>query len=229
MGKLQKQPKQSEQPKEAFSWVEGVALVVAIILVVGFCLAYYDFDSKTYIAEKKVGSDTDEVTSETIATTTPTMDLVGPALPEAQPLRLKIPKINIDTGFVAPLGLEESNEVSVPDSDTEVGWYKYSPTPGEIGPSVILGHVDSYTGPAIFYSLGQVDEGDDIYVDRADGSTAHFKVEKLERYKQSEFPTEMVYGNINYAGLRLITCSGIFSKGQQKYSHNLVVYARLVE
>lgn len=159
----------------------------------------------------------------------PTATIEGPILAESSPIRLRIPSVSIDAPFTTPLGLETNGEVAVPDSDTEVGWYKHSPTPGEVGPAVILGHVDSKTGPAVFFYLGQLDEGDDIFVDRVDGTTAHFKVESLERPKQSEFPTERVYGNINYAGLRLITCSGIYLKGTQRYTNNLVVYARLIE
>lgn len=151
------------------------------------------------------------------------------ALPESLPVRLRIPKLSIDTTFVAPLGLAESGEIEVPDSNTEVGWYQYGPTPGELGPAVIVGHVDSYIGPAVFFYLGQLDLGDDIYIDRADGTTAHFVVEELERPKQSSFPTARVYGDIDHAGLRLITCSGIYERGKQRYTHNLIVYARLAE
>ncbi len=149
-------------------------------------------------------------------------------LPPSEPTRLRIPKLDIDTTFVPPLGLLPNGEVAVPDSYTEVGWYKYGPTPGALGPAVILAHVDSYAGPAVFFYLGQLEPGDDVYVDRADGSTAHFKVESLERPRQAEFPTARVYGDIDHAGLRLITCSGIYVKGNQRYTHNLVVYARLV-
>ncbi len=147
---------------------------------------------------------------------------------ESEPVRLRIPKLSIDTTFTPPLDILDSGEVQVPDSNTEVGWYKYSPTPGEIGPSVVLGHVDSYTGPAVFFYLGQLEPGDDVYIERQDGTIAHFKVDSLERPKQVEFPTERVYGNIDHAGLRLITCSGIYIKGQQAYTHNLIVYASLV-
>jgi hypothetical protein len=153
----------------------------------------------------------------------------GLALTESLPVRLRIPTLNMDTGFVAPLGLLQNGEAEVPESNTEVGWYKYGPTPGEIGPSVIFGHVDSYTGPAVFFSLGQLEAGNDIYVDREDGSVAHFMVTKLERYPQSDFPTTEVYGDISHAGLRLITCSGIYVRGTARYTHNLVVYAKLVE
>ncbi len=147
----------------------------------------------------------------------------------SEPVHLMIPKINLDTTFVPPLGLNEDKTVSVPDSYTEVGWYTYGATPGEIGPAVILGHVDSYEGPAVFFSLGQLEEGDEVMVERADGTTATFVVESKERVPQSDFPTEKVYGQIDYAGLRLVTCTGTFNRGKQEYSHNLIVYARLKE
>jgi sortase (surface protein transpeptidase) len=159
---------------------------------------------------------------------TPVAVVSGPTMPSSMPTSLRIPKLSIDTTFTEPLGLLEDGEVAVPDSDTEVGWYKYSPTPGALGPAVILGHVDSYTGPAVFFYLGQLEPGDDVYVDREDGTTAHFKVESLERPSQAKFPTARVYGNIDHAGLRIITCSGLYVKGKQRYTHNLVVYARLV-
>lgn len=154
--------------------------------------------------------------------------VVAEVLPSSEPTRLRIPKLDIDTTFVPPLGLLQNGEVAVPDSYTEVGWYKFSPTPGALGPAVILGHVDSYAGPAVFFYLGQLEPGDDVFIDRADGSTAHFKVESLERPKQAEFPTERVYGDIDHAGLRIITCTGIYVRGNQRYTHNLVVYAKLV-
>jgi sortase (surface protein transpeptidase) len=157
------------------------------------------------------------------------LTLEGPTLPESEPIKLSIPKLNLETDFEAPLGLQADNSIEVPDSYTQVGWYKFGPTPGEVGPAVILGHVDSYEGPAVFFSLGQLEVGDDIYVTRADGSTAHFKVSEMERNLQAAFPTAKVYGDINHAGLRLVTCSGSFDKGQQRYSHNLIVYAKLVE
>ena len=153
----------------------------------------------------------------------------GPVMTEAAPTKLSIPKLKIETTFEKPLGLNEDGGSEVPKSYTQVGWYEYGPTPGEYGPAVILGHVDSVSGPAVFFSLGQLEAGDDVYIDRADGSVAHFVVEKLERYEQVAFPTAKVYGNIDHAGLRLITCSGTFKKGEQRYTHNLVVYAKLVE
>ena len=150
-------------------------------------------------------------------------------LNRAIPINLRIPTISVDTTFSEPLGLNDDQTISVPKSYEEVGWYKLGASPGEMGTAAILGHVDSYQGPAVFFSLGQLAPGDSIFVTRADGTEAEFEVEYFERYKQDEFPTERVYTPTSYASLRLITCSGIFSKGEQRYTHNLVVYARLKE
>ena len=154
-------------------------------------------------------------------------EITGQILPRSRPIRLRIPKLNIDTYFV-DLGLNAEGEIEVPKGYEEVGWYKYGPTPGELGPAVVLGHVDSYMGPAVFFYLGQLDLGDIVEIDRADGTTAKFRVDKLERYKQDDFPTSLVYGDLNYAGLRLITCSGTYNRESRRYDSNLIVYASLV-
>jgi sortase (surface protein transpeptidase) len=151
------------------------------------------------------------------------------AFEKSEPIALRIPKINLEAPFVNPLGLREDGSVEVPDSYTAVGRYKYGPTPGELGPAVIFGHVDSVARPAVFFSLGQLEVGDEIYILREDGNEARFVVEQKRRYLQSEFPTKEVYGDIPYAGLRLITCSGTYKKGEQRYTHNLVIYAKLIE
>ncbi|MBY0310053.1 class F sortase [Patescibacteria group bacterium] len=158
-----------------------------------------------------------------------TSSLPGYALAESEPVRLRIPEVGIDAGFEGGLGLNPDKTSEVPDSFTEVGWYKFGPTPGELGPAVILGHVDSKSGPAVFWSLGQVEVGDEVLVDRADGSTARFVVTDLTRVDQDEFPTRAVYGDIDYPGLRLITCSGTYDRGAARYTHNLIVYAKLAD
>lgn len=145
-----------------------------------------------------------------------------------KPERLLIPRLDIDASFEAPLGITENGEVAVPDGYETVGWYQYGPPPGEFGPAVVLGHVDSHTGPAVFYSLGQLVEGDEIFIERDDGSIAVFAVTTLERPSQETFPTERVYGNIDHAGLRLITCTGTYDRAHERYTHNLIVYAALV-
>ncbi len=151
----------------------------------------------------------------------------GPILSESNPVHLRIPSINVDVDFSAPLGLKPNREVEVPKEYDRVGWYKYGPTPGELGPAVVFGHVDSVDGAAIFYSLGQVKPGDSVFVTRADGTTAEFEITAFERVEQDAFPTQKVYGNIDHAGLRLVTCTGTYNKGELRYTHNLIVYAKL--
>jgi len=169
----------------------------------------------------------------------PVIDYVAPeeviqevdieVLQASKPTHIRIPSIEVDAVFETPLGVSKSYEIEVPESYETVGWYKHGPTPGEVGPAVVLGHVDSYQGPAVLFSLGQVEVGETIEIDREDGSTAIFEVEALEKHEQTGFPTEKVYSDLDYPGLRLITCTGTYDKGVQRYSHNLIVFARLVE
>jgi sortase (surface protein transpeptidase) len=148
-------------------------------------------------------------------------------LPTSEPLELLIPRLGIQAPFEEPVRLLPDQTIGVPESTSAVAWYDGSPTPGTLGPSVVLGHVDSKNGPAVFYSLGQLHPGDVVKVVRKDGSTATFVVDKLARYPQDTFPTDAVYGPIAYAGIRLVTCSGVYDKTTQKYSHNLVIFGHL--
>jgi LPXTG-site transpeptidase (sortase) family protein len=148
-------------------------------------------------------------------------------LEEALPVRLTIPAVNLNTTFADSVGINPDGSVAVPKTYEQVGWYKYGPTPGERGPAVILGHVDSVTGPAVFYDLKQVSPGDEVFIEREDGITAVFTVIEIEDLKQTQFPTKKVYDDLDYAGLRLITCTGDFSHFSQRYSHNLILYAKL--
>lgn len=191
----------------------------AVFVGIGMSLVYFG-------SREEAPARTSEATAP-IATTTEVVEYE--ALPAAYPDSIRIPKIGVDATFEAPLGIQENREIEVPEGFETVGYYKYGPTPGELGPAVMLGHVDSYRGPAVFYSLGQLESGDTIEIDRDDGTTAIFEVERLERHAQSGFPTDKVYGDLDYAGLRLITCSGTYDRGEQRYSHNLIVFAKLVE
>lgn len=144
-----------------------------------------------------------------------------------EPQMLRIPKLDMTARFGPTLGLRANKEVEVPTDYDQVGWYEHSPVPGTLGPAVVLGHVDSREGPAVFYALGQLQAGDEIVVERSDGQAVVFEVTMSERYDQSEFPTELVYGDIDHAGLRLVTCSGWYDKERDRYSHNRVVFAEL--
>jgi LPXTG-site transpeptidase (sortase) family protein len=150
------------------------------------------------------------------------------AMEASKPVKLKIEKIGIDANIVE-LGLQPDGSMEVPDNGSDVGWYNKSPTPGELGPSVIAGHYDTPVSTAVFYKLDKLESGDEILLQREDGSTAKFVVEKTEEYEQTDFPTLQVYGPTTYPALRLITCAGKYQSKVNRYSHNLVVYARLVE
>jgi hypothetical protein len=154
-------------------------------------------------------------------------------LPRSEPVRLDIDAIGVHTSLIQ-LGLNPDGTVEVPSLDTkeeanEAGWYDGSPTPGELGPAVILGHIDSARfGPAVFYDLAALLPGDRVDVTRADGTRVTFQVDSVARYPKDDFPSEAVYGDIDHAGLRLITCGGTFDKAAHSYTDNTVVYASAV-
>jgi sortase (surface protein transpeptidase) len=106
-------------------------------------------------------------------------------------------------------------------------WYRYSPTPGATGPSVIVGHVDSARGPSVFYRLGALRGGDTIDVRRADGRVARFTVRDTRRFAKDHFPTSLIYGDTAGPELRLITCGGSFDRSSGHYTDNVVVFATL--
>jgi sortase (surface protein transpeptidase) len=150
-------------------------------------------------------------------------------MPKSIPARLRIPKIGVDTGL-SQVGLQSDGSMEMPWDIGTAAWYKYSPTPGEIGPSVIVGHLDgaNFANMAgIFYRLRELAPGDEFSVTRSDGTVAVFKVLSLKQVPQNNFPTQEIYGNINYAGIRLITCGGSFDQAAGHYTDNTVVFAAL--
>jgi sortase (surface protein transpeptidase) len=162
-----------------------------------------------------------------VAKDTNTNPAVTP-LTASVPINISIPAVNIQAS-VTPVGQAADGAIQMPPIlDWTTGWYKYSPTPGQIGPAIIVGHVDNYKSIWVFWRLRYLQPGNDIYISRADGSVVHFKVTALEQFSQANFPTQEVYGNINYPGLRLITCGGTFSKVTESYDQNTVVYATMV-
>ena len=142
----------------------------------------------------------------------------------AAPVRLRIPSIDVDTGLEA-LGRGQDNSIEVPRQPSLAGWWAGGSRPGQVGPAVILGHVDSKTGPAVFYRLDELAAGDEILVDRADQTTARFLVSSLASYPKTEFPSELVYYPTLRPELRLVTCGGPLDGSTRHYRDNLVVYA----
>ena len=144
--------------------------------------------------------------------------------PVASPVSLTIPLIGVQTKLVT-LGLTTTGELQVPSSTSVAGWYTGSPRPGTIGPAIIVGHIDSLTGPGVFYRLSELAAGDKVYVKRADGTLVEFRVTSVQTYLKDRFPTEKVYGPVPDPELRLITCGGAFDAATGHYLSNIVVYA----
>jgi sortase (surface protein transpeptidase) len=146
----------------------------------------------------------------------------------ARPASLVIPAIGVRTGLVR-LGLTASGALQVPSTTTVAGWYTGSARPGATGAAVIVGHIDSLTGPGIFFRLHLLHPGNRVYVRRADGTLAVFQVTSVRSYLKSQFPTVAVYGPVPYAELRLITCGGAFDDATGHYLSNVIVDATLVQ
>jgi sortase (surface protein transpeptidase) len=117
--------------------------------------------------------------------------------------------------------------MEVPADPARAGWFTRGPTPGALGPAVIAGHVTWDGAPAIFHRLGTLRRGDQVLVTRKDGRTAVFTVTRLAQFSKSRFPTRAVYGTIDHAGLRVITCGGTYDRARHRYLDNVVVFAKL--
>src|SRR5512132_1373131 len=145
-------------------------------------------------------------------------------LPLSPPVRVEIPAIGVSSPLV-PLGLNPDGTMQVPGDFQVAGWFTGGPQPGQLGPAVIAGHVDSRTGPAVFYRLRDLRPGDQIRVVRADRLVVLFEVESLASYPKQALPDEAVYGATTAPALRLITCAGTFDRARHSYRDNLVVSA----
>jgi hypothetical protein len=150
----------------------------------------------------------------------------GLILPESEPVAVSIPRIGVQSRLVE-LGLNADGAMEVPQDPAVAGWFSRGPAPGALGPAVIAGHVTWNGAHAVFHRLGTMRRGDEVTVTRKDGKTAVFTVTRVTQFSKSRFPTRAVYGQIDYAGLRLITCGGTYDSAGHKYLDNVVVFARL--
>jgi len=153
---------------------------------------------------------------------------LGPILTTSPPVALTIPSIGVRTSNFVNLGLASDGSLQVPQDFSSVGWYAAGPSPGQLGPAILAGHVDSHNGPAIFYRLGALRPGARVTVGRKNGSTATFSVDRIQRFAKDHFPTALVYGSTNRAELRLITCGGSFDRKSGHYVENIVAFAHLI-
>jgi sortase (surface protein transpeptidase) len=142
------------------------------------------------------------------------------------PVALSIPAIGVSVP-VSQLGLNPDGTVQVPTNFQEPGWYRLGPSPGQVGSAVILGHVDSYQGPAVFFQLRSLQAGDRVEVTLADGVIANFVVTAVTMYLKAQFPDQQVYGSDGHSALQLVTCGGTFDAQTGHYLSNVVVYTAL--
>ena len=142
------------------------------------------------------------------------------------PVTIRIPRIEVEAPII-PLRLREDGKIEVPEGPEETGWWLGGPEPGEPGPAVILGHVDSREGPAVFFYLRYLKAGDEIHIDREDGSTVTYLVDSSERHPKDDFPTDEVYGRTDEPTLRLVTCGGDYDFDVRSYIDNVIVFASI--
>ncbi len=153
---------------------------------------------------------------------------VAAPLPASTPMRIVIPAIKVNAP-VGRLDLNADGTVQVPPLSNHnlAGWYDRSVMPGARGTSVILGHVDDYAGASVFFNIKNLRKGEAVDIVRADGVTAVFSVDGVQKAAKTNFPTSDVYGNVPYPALRLVTCGGPFDAKSGQYVDSIVVYAHL--
>lgn len=145
-------------------------------------------------------------------------------VPVARPVTVEIPTIGVEASLV-DLDLDQDRRLQVPDDPARGGWYVRGPRPGEDGPAVVAGHVDSQAGPAVFWRLGELAPGDRITVHDAERTRHVFVVDRVERWPKDDFPTDAVYRQSHGPELRLITCGGAFDRDTGHYRDNVIVFA----
>jgi LPXTG-site transpeptidase (sortase) family protein len=200
---------------EVAAWATSLAVIVVVVASVA-----------TSVAPRERGQSETRVTTETKVTTQLPNCAFFPCehpVLSGKPTRVRIPSIHIESPLEA-LARDRTGVLQPPTSNTRAGWFAEGVVPGNVGPAVIAGHVDSKDGKAVFYDLNQLRTGDEIQVLRG-GQWVTFQVTGTEQYAKSSFPTKRVYGNTPDAELRLITCGGEFDRTLQSYRDNIVVFA----
>jgi hypothetical protein len=173
------------------------------------------------------GSEQDQSASPSTAIEAESFEPVRDYPQVALPVRLRIPAARVNTELLR-LGRMSDGTIAIPPEDSFdlAGWYEEGPRPGQPGPAVIVGHVDSKKdGPAVFFDLKKLPMGSLVHVDRADGSTVTFRVTGRSQVPKTLFPTDLVYGATLEPSLRLVTCGGVFDRHARSYLDNVIVYA----
>ncbi|GLX95775.1 class F sortase [Herbidospora sp. NBRC 101105] len=149
----------------------------------------------------------------------------------SRPVKISIPAVGVNRAKIGTVGVTKKGEIATPSlaKPKETAWYRFGPAPGDQGPAVILGHVNTRSGAAVFSRLRDIKRGNKISILRADGKLAVFTVDGVEQVSKKAFPTKRVYGNTITSSLRLITCGGAYNAKTHHYTDNIVVYATLTE
>ncbi|MGW0558445.1 class F sortase [Streptomyces sp. NPDC002926] len=191
----------------------------------GFLLVYNSFTTPAEAPPPARAMDSAPTTPGAAATPAPP---AGLALSRSAPKRLSITEIAVDAPFT-PLSIGSSGQLDAPPGDDNnlVGWFQGGPTPGERGTSIVAGHVDTKTGPAVFVELGSLKPGSTVDITREDNTVATFKVDSVETFSKAHFPNQRVYADTPSPQLRLITCGGEYDRKAKDYTDNVVVFAHL--
>jgi hypothetical protein len=158
----------------------------------------------------------------------PTPPVTGLSMTRSKPTKLTIKTIGVNAPFT-PLSKDAKGVLQPPPETNKnlAGWYADGPTPGELGSAIVAGHVDTKTGPAVFFLLSYLRKGDPVVINRADGTVATFKVDSVQTFSKGAFPDKQVYGDTPDAELRIITCGGAYDHKKKDYKSNVVVFAHL--
>ncbi len=217
--------------------LEGVAAAVTVLVAGALCAAALP-DDGTAAQRPRPGLTTvadgvsrpqavDAGLSRAEGRESPGAEAASPALPRSVPTHVRIPQLKADLEvFPAPAEKDGTPPVPAEDDAHRVAWYEHGPSPGEQGPALLVGHLDTHKGPAAFAGVGSLEPGAEVRVARADGSTVVFTVDSVEQYAKDRFPNDRVYGPTERPQLRLITCGGSWTK-EEGYDANIVAFASL--
>ncbi|MET7370251.1 class F sortase [Streptomyces sp. NPDC005566] len=200
----------------------------AVAVGLGFLLVYNSLDASAGVPPPVAAAAPKSSHSAASPVPAPSASGESYGLSRSEPERIRIKKIAVDAPFT-PLAIGPSGRLDAPPANDMnlAGWFKDGATPGERGTSVVAGHVDTMTGPAVFLLLGTLKPGNKVSITREDGIVTVFKVDSVETFSKANFPDERVYADNGTAQLRLITCGGEYDKKAKDYKDNVVVFAHL--
>ncbi|WP_406388217.1 class F sortase [Streptomyces sp. NBC_00887] len=226
----------AQQPSDTESASPGLGrslLWPAVAVGLGFLLVYNSLDASAGVPPPVAAVAPAPASSPAAAPPSPvpapSESSESYGLSRSEPARIRIKKIAVDAPFT-PLAIGPSGRLDAPPPNDMnlAGWFKDGATPGERGTSVVAGHVDTMTGPAVFLLLGTLKPGNKVSITREDGIVTVFQVDSVETFSKANFPDERVYADDGTAQLRLITCGGEYDKKAKDYKDNVVVFAHLV-